>query len=108
MSTPLPAAELGAQYRDLCRSVVGHGYRDVVTKCIVEGFVSERLKASGYPGGRDLFDDLQTVKKLLEDPQQRDTCGWTHLEYHLAHKIRLVHGQTHATQTAKSGRGGSA
>lgn len=29
---------------------------------------------------------------------------WTDLEYHLAHKIRIVHSQTHATQAAKPGR----
>jgi hypothetical protein len=106
VSTPLLAVELAAQYVDLGRSVAGHSYRDVVTKArsIVEGLISERLKVSGYSVGRDLFDDLQTIKRLLEDSQQRDTCGWTQLEYHLAHKIRLVHGQTHATQTAKSGR----
>jgi hypothetical protein len=106
VSTPLLAEELAAQYGDLRRSVVEHSYRDVVTKArsIVEGLISERLKALGCPVGRDLFDDLQTIKKLLEDSHLRDTCGWTHIEYHLAHKIRLVHGQTHATQTAKSGR----
>jgi len=106
VTIPLLAEELTAQYGDLCRSVVRHSYRDVVTKArsIVEGLISERLKAAGRPVGRDLFDDLQTIKKLLEDSQQRDTCGWTQLEYHLAHKIRLIHGQTHATETAKSGR----
>jgi hypothetical protein len=61
-------------------------------------------QGGGQPTSRDLFGDLQTVKKLLEDDKQRDTCGWTQLEYHLAHKIRIVHSQTHPTQTAKTGR----
>jgi hypothetical protein len=106
LSDPLLAAELAAQYRDLCASVMGHGYRDVVTKArnIVEGLVSARLKAAGRASNRDLFGDLQAVKKLLEDDKHRETCGWGQLEYHLAHKIRLVHGQTHPTQTAKTGR----
>jgi hypothetical protein len=104
---PLLAAELTAQYGELCRSLVGHGYRDVVTKAknIVEGLVSTRLRAAGLASGRDLFGDLQAIKKLLEDEKLRDSCGWTQLDYHLAHKIRLVHGQTHATDAANKGRG---
>lgn len=106
LSDALLAGEIGAQYRDLCASVVAHAYRDVVTKTrnIVEGLVSARLKAAGLPASRDLFGDLQTLKKLLEDDKERDATGWTQLEYHLAHKIRLVHAQTHPTQTVKAGR----
>lgn len=106
MGDPLLATELAAQYKDLCGSVVAHGYRDVVTKArnIVEGLVSARLKIAGWRTSRDLFGDLQTVRKLLEDDKSRDTCGWTQLEYHLAHKIRLLHSQTHPTQSAKIGR----
>jgi hypothetical protein len=106
LSDSLLAAELAAQYRDLCASVVAHGYRDVVTKArnIVEGLVSARLSATGRPVRRDLFSDLQSIKKMLEDDKLRDSCGWTQLEYHLAHKIRLLHGQTHPTQAAKTER----
>jgi hypothetical protein len=96
--------EIGAQYADMCRSLVTHSYRDVVTKArnIAEGLVSAQLSTAGHPTGRDLFADLQTIKRLIE--QRRDTCGWTELEYHLAHRIRLIHARTHATETAKSGR----
>lgn len=106
LTDPLLASELSAQYKDMCDSVVAHAYRDVVTKArnIAEGLVSARLKAAGQPTSRDLFGDLKLVKRLLEEDDQRDACGWTQLEYHLAHKIRLVHGQTHPTQTVKMGR----
>lgn len=70
----------------------------------MEGLLSARLKAAGHHASRDLFGDLQTVKRLLEDDKQRDNCGWEQLEYHLAHKIRLVHSQTHPSQTVKTGR----
>lgn len=95
------AQEVAAQYADVCRSVVAHSYRNVVTHArnIVEGIIWSRL---GTTGGRDLFADLRTIKNLLET--QKPSCGWTELEYHLAHKIRLVHSQTHAAQVAKSGR----
>jgi hypothetical protein len=98
---PLLAEEVAEQYADVCRSVVNHGYRNAVTqsRSIVEGIVWARL---GATGGRDLFADLQTIKKLIET--QKDNCSWKELEYHLAHKIRLVHAQTHASKVAKSGR----
>jgi len=101
LGIPSLAQELAEQYEDMCRSIRSHSYRDVVTKArnIVEGIVWARL---GAAGGRDLFADLKTVKDLIE--KQRGTCGWTELEYHLAHKIRLVHARTHAVQTAKTGR----
>lgn len=106
LTDALLAGEVAAQYTDLCGSVMAHAYRDVVTKArnITEGLVSARLKVAGHPTSRDLFGDLQTVKRLLEDEKQRDACGWTQLEYHLAHKIRLVHSHTHPTQTVRVGR----
>jgi hypothetical protein len=104
LSDPLLKGEIDAQYVDMCRSVVTHSYRDVVTKArnITEGLISARLRVTGHSTGRDLFSDLQTIKRLIR--QHRDTCGWTELEYHLAHRIRLVHARTHATATAKTGR----
>jgi hypothetical protein len=98
---PLLAKEVAEQYADVCRSVVNHSYRNAVTqsRSIVEGIIWARL---GATGGRDLFADLRTIKNLLET--EKESCGWTELEYHLAHKIRLVHAQTHASQVAKSGR----
>ncbi len=101
LGIPSLTQELAEQYGDMCRSIRSHSYRDVVTKArnIVEGLVWARL---GAAGGRDLFADLRTVKGLME--KQRDICGWMELEYHLAHKIRLVHARTHATQAAKTGR----
>jgi len=101
LSDPTLAQEITAQYADVCRSVVAHSYRNVVTQArnIVEGIIWARL---GATGGRDLFADLRTIKNLLET--KKGSSGWTELEYHLAHKIRLVHSQTHAAQVAKSGR----
>ena len=98
------AQEVADQYDDLTKAVTSNSYREVVTKAknIVEAVVADRLGAAA--SGRDLFTDLQIIKTLLEDPRQRDSCGWNHLEYHLANKIRLIHGQTHATGPAKSGR----
>jgi hypothetical protein len=104
LKTPLVAAEVTAQYEDMVRAITTNSYRDVVTKAknIAEAIVAER------PGktkkSRDLFENLKAVRKLLDDPRQRDACGWTDFEYHLANKIRLVHGQTHATGPATIGR----
>jgi hypothetical protein len=90
-------AELKAQYDDLLTSIAQHAFRDVVTKSrnIVEGIIAAKL---GLLDGQDrLFTGLETIGKLLNDRETRDTCGWTFLQYHVAHKLRLMHGQTHAT-----------
>jgi hypothetical protein len=104
LKTPLVAAEVAAQYEDMVRAITTNSYRDVVTKAknITEAIVAERLGKTEK--SRDLFENLKAVRKFLDDPQQRDACGWTDLEYHLANKIRLVHGQTHATGPARLGR----
>jgi hypothetical protein len=106
VTDPLLATELAAQYNDLCASVTNHAYRDVVTKSrgIVEGLVYEKLRVGGHATQRDRFHDLQLVKKLVEQGAQGAARGWSQLEYHLAHKIRLVHAQTHPTQAVKVGR----
>jgi hypothetical protein len=104
LKAPVLAREVADQYIDLAKAVTSNSYREVVTKAknIVEGIVADRL--GNAETGRDLFVNLQTIKTLLEDPQQRNSCGWTDLEYHLANKIRLVHGQTHATGPVRAGR----
>ena len=100
----LLASELSAQYADLANALTSNSYREAVTKAknIVEAIIAAKLNK--VKKGRDLFENLQTIKELLDNPKQRDSCGWTHLEYHLANKIRLVHGQTHATAPVKMGR----
>jgi hypothetical protein len=104
LKTPLVADEVTAHYRDMVRSITANNYRDVVTKAknVVEAIVAERL--GNTEKSRDLHENLRAIRRLLDDPQKRESCGWTDLEYHLANKIRLVHGQTHATGPAKIGR----
>jgi hypothetical protein len=104
LKSPLLAGEVAAQYADMARAITTNSYRDVVTKVknIVEAIVAERL--GNTEKNRDLAENLRIIKKMLDDPQQRESCGWSDLEYHLAHKIRLVHGQTHATGPTKTGR----
>jgi hypothetical protein len=100
----LLATELTQQYQDLCRSVTQHAYRDVVTKArnIVEGAVAARLRGQNHPASGKLFEDLKQVDRLLCG-ETRDACGWTDLEYHVCHKIRLLHGWTHVNQAAQTG-----
>lgn len=101
----LLAAELTQQFQDLCRSVTQHGYRDVVTKArnIVEGLVGSRLQVQQQPSAERLYNYLAEVEKLLNNKKTRDTCGWTDLQYHLCHKIRLLHAQTHVGHVLQSG-----
>jgi hypothetical protein len=104
LRSPLLAQEVTAQYSDLIRAIANNSYRDVVTKTknIVEAIVADKIGTVGK--GRDLFEDLRAIKKLLDDGSKRGSCTWTDLEYHLINKIRLVHGQTHATGPVKAGR----
>jgi len=99
------SAELQQQYDDLCRSVMSSAYRDIATKArnIAEGALGARLAEMGRPSSGKLFEDLQTVQELLNDPQTRNSCGFRDIDYHLAQKIRLVHGRTHAPQVGFSG-----
>lgn len=77
----------------------------VLTKArnITEGLVACRLSQGGHQAGRDLAADLRTVKGLLEG-STRESCGWSDIEYHLAHKIRLLHAQTHTGVVTDQGR----
>jgi hypothetical protein len=99
------ATELQQQYDDLCRSVTNSAYRDIATKArnIAEGAISARLAETGQQSSGRLFEDLQSVQKLLSDSQTRNCCGFRDIDYHLAQKIRLVHGRTHAAQVGVSG-----
>lgn len=93
----LLVGQLRAQYEDLARSVEQHAFRDVVTKAknIIEGVIAGKL---GLLDDRDRLDSgLKMIRKLLEDKETRAACGWTDLQYHVAQKIRLLHGRTHAT-----------
>jgi len=104
LKAPLLKETVERFYRDLARAVVTNSYRAVVTeaKNIVEAIIADRLGT--VETSRDLSGNLQVVKKLLDGSAEDGACGWTYLEYHLAQKIRLVHGQTHATAPTKSGR----
>ena len=104
LKAPLLADEVSAQYRDLANAVTANSYREVVTKAknIVEAIVADRLGTA--ENSRDLSENLRAIRNLLDSSKSQENCRWTHLEYHLAHKIRLVHGQTHATAAARTGR----
>jgi hypothetical protein len=106
VTDPVLKAELAVQYEEFCERVAASAYRDVLTKArnITEGLVSAKLSAQGHRNGRDLWEDLQTVRGLLEPSATRNSCGWSDIEYHLAHKIRLLHAQTHTGNVAESGR----
>jgi hypothetical protein len=104
LKAPLLAQEVAAQYQDMIRAVTANSYREVVTKAknIVEAIVADRLGT--VEKSRDLYENLQTVKKLINASPQAGSSRWSYLEYHLMQKLRLLHGQTHPTGPAKAGR----
>lgn len=104
LKAPLLAQEVAAQYEDMIRAITANSYREVVTKTknIVEAIVADRLGT--VEKSRDLYENLQTVKKLIDASPQDGSSGWSYLEYHLMQKLRLLHGQTHPTGPVKAGR----
>jgi hypothetical protein len=104
LKIPLLRRSVQDQYAALASAITSNSYLAVVTHArnIVEGIVADKL--SNADASRDLSQNLQTVRKLLESSPEDGSCGWRYLEYHLAQKIRLVHGQTHATSSTKIGR----
>jgi hypothetical protein len=95
---------LEAQYSAFAHAITTNSYLAVVNRAkdIVEGIVAEKL--GNADKGRDLHQNLQVVRKLLESNSEGDSCEWGYLEYHLAQKIRLVHGHTHGTAPSRTGR----
>jgi hypothetical protein len=96
--------ELIALHEEFCQRVVQHAYRDVPTKArnIVEGMIANKLRLQNRTATGRLGEDLNLVKRLLEDSQTRTTCGWQDLEYTLANKVRLIHGRTHPESATSS------
>jgi len=102
LKAPLLQKTVERYYRDMTRAAMADSYRAVVTeaKNIVEAIIADKLGT--VETSRDLSENLQTVKKQLDI--NSEDGAWTYLEYHLAQKIRIVHGQTHATAPTRIGR----
>jgi hypothetical protein len=94
--------ELLDQYGDLQAALARHAYRDVVTKArnIIEGVLRWVLLEAGQTPGRDLFDHLGTLRRLIEERR----APVSDLTYHLAHKVRLLHARVHPEQVSSQGR----
>ena len=101
-------SELRQQYEDFCRSATSYAFRDVATKArnIAEGLLACRLRSVGLESSGRIFQDLQVVKTILEDSLARSTSPVSEFDYHLLHKIRLVHGGTHPDNPVAANLGG--
>ena len=97
-------SELTQQYQEFCRSATSYAFRDVATKArnIAEGLLAFRLRSTGLSSTGRIWNDLQTVKRILEDTSTRTSSPVSEFEYHLLHKIRLVHARTHPDNPAAS------
>lgn len=102
ITEPALRSELAQQYEDFCRSATSYAFRDVATKArnIAEGLLAYRLRSASFNGTGRIFQDLQTVKRTLDDSSTRGSSPVSELEYHILHKIRLVHARTHPDNPA--------
>lgn len=102
MKDTLLRDELLKQYEELQGSVSRHAYRDVITKArnITEGILRWTLTEMGEDPGRDLYDHLKKLQKLVDSR----SAPISDLSYHLGQKIRLLHARTHPGQASREGQ----
>ncbi len=96
--------EILAQYEELKRCTLGQAYRGAITcaKNIAEAIIP--IKAN-LPPGRTFFDTLQAVRIAMEHARtQGREYPISDLSYHLAQKLRVLHGRTHPEGSINAGR----
>ncbi len=96
ITDPIVRAEIEGAYRELNEAAAGYQFRSMVTRAkdVTEGVVGALLHQAGHNVPRDLYERLREVREILRK-QGEGALGLTWLEFHLAHKIRLLHARTH-------------
>jgi len=55
-------------------------------------------------GNHELSNLLTRLKALLDDKQKENNLPFTYLDYHVMHKLRILHGGTHIGRIMVNGR----
>lgn len=100
---PLVAKEITSHYSELRNAIASHSYRSIINHArdIIEAFLGFWLEKNNTKPGRDLYEHLEILKKIIQDKEIK--C-FSDLAYHCANKIRLMHARTHIDRTVKQGR----
>ncbi len=82
-----------------------HQYYAVVTsaKNVAETILAAHLSTKGISFQRDFDEMLQALRGQL-DRKGGGAAPFSYLDYHLMHKIRLLHARTHPGKVASMGR----
>lgn len=99
--------ETERNWQDLGHAFMGTRYVAAVSsaKQIAENLLCFFLIRDGYikAGNHEMNDLLKKVSTILNS-KDRDHSTFKDLEYHLMHKMRILHGGTHIGRTLANGR----
>jgi hypothetical protein len=105
---PLLRQQAEQHWGDLEHAVMGGRVAGSITsaKQVIETFLYSALLREDKikRENRELDQLLRCLRELLEDKETRRSIPFTDLTYHLAHKVRILHGGNHAGRVVVSGR----
>lgn len=98
-------SEAEQHWSEFKNHLMQHQYYAVVTsaKNVAETILAAHLSAKGISVQRDFNEMLQALGDLLNRKDQ-GANPFDYLDYHLMHKIRLLHARTHPGRVASMGR----
>ena len=98
-------AEAELHWSEFKNHLMQHQYYAVVTsaKNVAETILAAYLSTKGISFQRDFNEMLQALGDQL-NRKDEGAAPFTYLDYHLMHKIRLLHARTHPGKVASMGR----
>ncbi|TAM83491.1 MAG: hypothetical protein EPN47_05115 [Acidobacteria bacterium] len=98
-------AEAEQHWSEFKNHLMQHQYYALVTsaKNVAETILAAHLSASGISFQRDFNEMLQALGDQLSRKDE-GAAPFSYLDYHLMHKIRLLHARTHPGRVASMGR----
>lgn len=102
---PTLRAEAELHWSEFKNHLMQHQYYAVVTsaKNVAETILAAHLSTKGISFQRDFNEMLQALGDQL-NRKDEGAAPFSYLDYHLMHKIRLLHARTHPGKVASMGR----
>jgi len=106
IADPHLRAEAERHYSEFMNHLMQHQYYALVTsaKNVAETLLADYLTTEGISWHRDFNEMLQKLAELVEGAKSQSRARFSYLDYHLMHKIRLLHARTHSPRAASTGR----
>lgn len=102
ITDPVLRQEAENHWSDVQAPLVRHRYYPLVTaaKNLAETLLVYYLRGAGVTVPRELAKMLEKLREMLEAKQ---AAPYGYLDYHLMHKLRLLHGWTHPGAVSQKG-----